>query len=259
MKREFKPLWVSRDVRVYTANPVLNENKELKTNMNKPISEVIRERILAAGARFHSNDNIAEFISDGEMEALVDEVACQFQGVLNSLVIDTDNDHNTQETARRVAKMFVLETFNGRYRPVPRVTAFPNMGYKSLYTTGPISIRSTCAHHFQNIVGRCWVGIVPEDEVIGLSKFNRLVHHICERPQIQEEMTTQIANALKEYAKTDNIAVIVKAEHHCMTMRGVREHESDMTTAIMLGAFDTHPPLKQEFYDICLSMKGHKS
>ncbi len=226
-------------------------------NTEKNLSEVIRERIKKANARFHSNDNISEFINDNEIDGLVKEVAGQMQGVLNALVIDTENDHNTQDTAMRVAKMFVKETFSGRYQPIPKVTAFPNMGYKSLYTTGPISIRSTCAHHFQNIVGKCWVGIVPEDEVIGLSKFNRLVHHICERPQIQEEMTTQIADALKQYAKTEHIAVVVKAEHHCMTQRGVREHESDMTTAIMLGAFEKDPALKKEFYDICLSMKGH--
>jgi len=225
--------------------------------MKQPISEEIRKRVEAAGVRYHSNDNISEFIKEGELEALQQEVAYKMEDVLQSLVIDTTHDHNTQDTANRVAKMFIQETFSGRYRPVPKVTAFPNMGYKSLYTTGPITIRSTCAHHFQNIVGKCWVGIVPEDEVIGLSKFNRIVHHICERPQIQEEMTTQIAEALKKYAKTENIAVVVKAEHHCMTMRGVREHESDMTTAIMLGAFDKHDSLKKEFYDICLSMKGH--
>ena len=227
------------------------------TQLERNLSQVIRDRINAAGARFHSNDNIAEFVHEGELEGLVDEVAAQMQGVLDSLVIDTENDHNTQDTARRVAKMFVKETFSGRYRPVPKITAFPNMGYKSLYTTGPISIRSTCAHHFQNIVGSCWVGIVPDTEVIGLSKFNRLVHHICERPQIQEEMTTQIADALKQYARTDNIAIVVKAEHFCMTQRGVREHSSDMTTAIMMGAFEKDPALKKEFYDICLSMKGH--
>ena len=214
------------------------------------ISDAIRNRIKTAGARFHANDNISDYIQEGELDKLVDEVATKFQGVLSSLIIDTDHDHNTQETAHRVAKMFIQETFSGRYKPVPKVTAFPNLGYKSLYTTGPISIRSTCAHHFQNIVGRCWVGIVPQDEVIGLSKFNRIVHHICERPQIQEEMTTQIAEALRQYAKTEHIAVIVKAEHHCMTQRGVREHDNDMVTAIMLGAFDTHPPLKKEFYDI---------
>jgi GTP cyclohydrolase I len=241
-------------------NAVEKETKQGKVIMadNKEISQVIRERILAAGDRFHCNDNIAEHVKEHELDLLVDEVAVKFQDVLTSLIIDTEHDHNTQDTARRVAKMFIQETFSGRYRPVPRITAFPNLGYKSLYTTGPISIRSTCAHHFQNIVGKCWVGIVPEKEVIGLSKFNRLVHHICERPQIQEEMTTQIAEALKEYAKTPNIAVIVKAEHHCMTHRGVREHESDMTTAIMLGGFHDTPALKKEFYDICLSMKGHR-
>jgi len=229
------------------------------TQLERNLSQVIRARINAAGARFHSNDNIAEFVHEGELEGLVDEVAAKMQGVLDSLVIDTENDHNTHDTARRVAKMFVKETFSGRYRPVPKITAFPNMGYKSLYTTGPISIRSTCAHHFQNIVGSCWVGIVPDTEVIGLSKFNRLVHHICERPQIQEEMTTQIADALKQYAKTDNIAIVVKAEHFCMTQRGVREHASDMTTAIMMGSFEKDPALKKEFYDICLSMKGHRN
>lgn len=221
------------------------------------VSSIIRDRIKNAGARFHSNDNISDFINEDELPLIQAEVEAAMESVLEALIIDTDNDHNTNETAKRVAKMFVNETFGGRYIPQPRVTSFPNMGYKSLYTTGPISIRSTCAHHFQNIVGKCWVGILPEEEVIGLSKFNRIIHHIAERPQIQEEMTTQIAEALKEYAKTPNVAVIVKAEHHCMTHRGVKEHESDMTTAIMLGAFDSHEPLKREFYDICMSMKGH--
>tara|TARA_Y100001937_G_scaffold53950_1_gene74482 strand:- start:503 stop:1177 length:675 start_codon:yes stop_codon:yes gene_type:complete len=221
------------------------------------ISEKIKQRLIDAGQRFHSNDNISEYIEEGELEQLQDEVMEAFQDVLKTLVIDTDHDHNTEDTAKRIAKMYVRETFGGRYAPPPKVTSFPNMGYKSLYTSGPISIRSTCAHHFQNIVGRCWIGIVPNGEVIGLSKFNRIVHHIAERPQIQEEMTTEIANQLQKFAKTPHIAVVVKAEHHCMTHRGVKEHESDMTTAIMLGAFEKDPALKQEFYNICMSMKGH--
>ena len=171
-------------------------------------SSIIRERIKKAGDRFHANDNIADFIEDGEMEKLQAEVQEKLQGVLDSLVIDTQNDHNTQETAKRVAKMYIQETFGGRYNPMPRITHFPNMGYKSMYTSGPISIKSTCAHHLQNIVGNAWVGIIPNGKVIGLSKFNRIIHHIVERPQIQEEMTTQIAEELKTYAKTDNIAVI---------------------------------------------------
>jgi len=221
------------------------------------ISETNKNRILQAGDSFFANHNISKHIQPGELEQLEAEVAEQFEGVLQRLVIDTDHDHNTNGTARRVAKMFVREIFGGRYQPMPRVTSFPNMGYESLYTTGPISIRSTCAHHFQNIVGNCWVGVLPEGEVIGLSKFNRIVHWIAQRPQIQEGMTTEIAEALKEYAKTPNVAVIVKAEHHCLTSRGVREHQNDMVTAIMHGAFRTDPSLKKEFYDIFASMKGH--
>jgi len=191
------------------------------------------------------------------LDLLQEEVQEKMEAVLQSLVIDTVNDHNTQETAKRVAKMYIRETFAGRYNPMPRITTFPNLGYQSMYTSGPISVKSTCAHHLQNIVGKAYIGIIPNDEVIGLSKFNRIVHHIAERPQIQEEMTSQIADALVEFAKTPNIAVVVKAEHMCMTHRGVKEHESDMTTAIMRGAFFDDPAAKQEFYNICMSMKGH--
>lgn len=221
------------------------------------ISDKIKERLKKENIRFHCNDNIADYILPGELEELQAEVQEAMQGVLSSLVIDTEHDHNTQDTAKRVAKMWLKEVFGGRYQQPPKVTAFPNMGYKSLYTSGPISIRSTCAHHFQNIVGNCWVGIIPNGEVIGLSKFNRIVHHIAERPQIQEEMTTQVAEELKKYAKTEHIAVILKAEHHCMTHRGVREHESDMTTSILHGAFKEDPALREEFYKICFAMKGH--
>ena len=221
------------------------------------ISNVIKQRILAKNKRYHCNDNISEFIEEGELDLLQTEVEGKLQEVLNSLVIDTENDHNSKETAKRVAKMYLTEIFSGRYVSPPKITSFPNMGYKSLYTSGPISVRSTCAHHFQNIVGNCWVGVLPEDEVIGLSKFNRIVHHISERPQIQEELTLQISESLSKYAKTPNVAVVVKAKHHCLTQRGVKESENDMTTAVMLGAFDTHAPLKKEFYDICFSMKGH--
>lgn len=221
------------------------------------ISEIIRQRVKAAGDTFSCNDNISEHLNDVERALLVDEVAEKMEAVLRSLVIDIDNDHNTQDTARRVAKMYVNETYGGRYSKAPKITSFPNIGYQDLYCAGPISIRSTCAHHFQNIVGNCWVGIFPEDKVIGLSKFNRLVHWISERPQIQEEMTSQIADALVKYAETPNVAVILKAEHHCMTHRGVREHESDMTTAIMRGKFRDDASLKDEFYKIAMAMKGH--
>jgi len=128
------------------------------------ISDVIKRRLIEAGAKFTANDNISKYINDDEMKALQQEVEAEFQNVLSALVIDTENDHNTRETAKRVAKMWIKETFGGRYKKPPKITAFPNMGYKSMYTSGPISIKSTCAHHFQNIVGNCWVGIIPNGE-----------------------------------------------------------------------------------------------
>lgn len=238
-------------------NNTLSADNAQQSSCSCNISQVITQRLRSANKRFFSNDNISEFLEEGDTSRLVDEVAVKMQEVLRSLVIDIDNDHNTNDTARRVAKMFVKEVFAGRYEAPPRITSFPNMGYKSLYTSGPISVRSTCAHHLQNIVGSAWVGIIPEEEVIGLSKFNRIVHHYAQRPQIQEEFTTQIAQALSEYAKTPHVAVVVKAEHFCMTQRGVREHENDMSTAIMLGAFKDDPALRTEFYQILSTMKGH--
>jgi GTP cyclohydrolase IA len=206
---------------------------------------------------FRCNDNISAFIRPGELEELVDEVAVKMQGVLESLVIDTKNDHNTADTARRVAKMMIMETFGGRYSTPPKPTAFPNMGYDGLYTAGPISIKSTCAHHFQNIVGKCWVGVIPGEKVIGLSKFNRVVHHIAHRPQIQEEMTMQIAEELMKLTESPDIAVVVKAEHHCMTHRGVREHESDMVTTQLRGKFKELDGLRAEFYNIIQNLKSY--
>lgn len=222
----------------------------------KPISETIRERITEKNGKFFSNDNISDFVSPEEMCMLVDEVASKMQTVLSSLVIDTDNDHNTADTANRVAKMMVKEIFSGRYEAKPKITAFPNASkYDGLYVTGPITVRSTCAHHMMPIVGKAYIGVMPGDEVIGLSKFNRLVDWVASRPQIQEEMTMQIANEVMAATSAKGIAVIVKAEHFCMTHRGVREHDSDMSTSVMLGDFRENASLKNEFLKIVSDMK----
>jgi GTP cyclohydrolase I len=207
--------------------------------------------------RFFSNDNISSVVTEKDLEKIESDVAENFEKVLQSLYIDTKKDHNTKETAKRVAKMFVHETFYGRYQPKPRVTAFPNASsYDELYMTGPIRIRSTCAHHFQPIVGNCWIGVFPGENVIGLSKFNRLVDWIVRRPQIQEEMTVQIADLIESETKAAGVAVVVKAEHMCLTHRGVNEHESDMTTSVMRGVFKQDPALKSEFLQLLKGMKG---
>jgi len=219
-------------------------------------SEKIRNRILQDNGKFFCNDNISSYLEPDDFEALIEEVSGKMQGVLESLVIDTKNDHNTQDTAHRVAKMFCTEIFSGRYLPQPKITAFPNVTeYDQVYVTGPISIRSTCAHHFQSIKGKAYVGVFPGKNVIGLSKFNRMVDWIVSRPQIQEEMTIQIADLIEQETQAQGVAVLIQAEHGCMTMRGVREHESDMTTSVMRGAFREHPHIKQEFFNIVARMK----
>ena len=220
------------------------------------ISDTIRERIQQAGGNFYANHNISEHLQPGEMELLTKEVAEQFAGVLNSLVIDTQNDHNTQDTANRVAKMFVQEIFSGRYLSAPKITSFPNVTeYDQLYVTGPITIRSMCAHHMMPISGRAYVGVFPGRNVIGLSKFNRLVDWVATRPQIQEEMTIQVADIIERETEAEGVAVLIQAEHGCMTMRGVKEHDSDMTTSVMRGVFRDTPHLKKEFFDIVSRMK----
>ena len=128
-------------------------------DMGTPMSVKIRERILAARKRFHANDNIAEFIQPGELDHLLDEVSEKMQTVLDSMVIDTENDHNTQDTARRVAKMYLKEVFKGRYTESPAVTEFPNAEHlNELMIVGPITVRSACSHHLCPVIGQIWIG-----------------------------------------------------------------------------------------------------
>lgn len=222
----------------------------------KKVSEIIAERLQKHGKTFRCNENISGFISDHEYELLIREVQEKVQGVLSSLVIDTENDHNTRETAKRVAKMFCREIFAGRFQPKPDITAFPNhLDYDQLYISGPITVRSMCAHHWMPIVGKAYVGVFPGGKVIGLSKFNRLVDWVASRPQIQEEMTVQIADEIERETEAAGVAVVIRAEHMCMTHRGVREHESDMSTSVMRGKFREDPNLKNEFLQLIAQMK----
>lgn len=206
-------------------------------------------RIQAAGAPFHANDNVSAFIQGNELALLQDEVARRAEHFLRGLLIDVDNDHNTVGTAKRIAKMYLREVFKGRYQPAPAITDFPNAkGLDEMYMTGPITIRSACSHHFVPIVGRCWIGIVPGDRVIGLSKFNRIVDWVASRPQIQEELVMQIADFIEEQIQPKGLAVVVEATHLCMTWRGVKEPmEAKMTTNVMRGAFRDKPEARAEF------------
>ena len=214
------------------------------------MSVKIRERVLASKQRFHANDNIAEFIQPGELEALLDEVETKMKGVLESLVIDTANDHNTTDTAKRLAKMYIKEVFNGRYVKSPEITEFPNAErLNELMIVGPITVRSACSHHFCPVIGKIWIGILPNKNtnVIGLSKYARLAEWVMGRPQIQEEAVVQLADLIQQKTRPDGLALVMEATHFCMAWRGVKDLDSRMINSVMRGAFLKDPILRREF------------
>jgi len=217
------------------------------------VSARVRSRITRAKQRFNANDNISAFIEPGELDALLDEVAGKMKEVLQSLVIDTDNDHNTEDTARRVAKMYLTEVFRGRYTPVPPTTEFPNVeGLNELMIVGPITVRGACSHHFCPIMGRLWIGLMPNEHsnLIGLSKYSRLAEWVMSRPQIQEEAISQVAELLMDKVSPDGLAVVMEAEHFCMHWRGVKDSATKMVNSVMRGSFLKDAALRREFLSL---------
>ena len=218
-----------------------------------PVSVKIRERIVAARKRFHANDNIADFIEPGELDRLLDEVQSKMQGVLTSLVIDTDNDHNTGQTARRVAKMYLTEVFKGRYIKGPTVTEFPNAEHlNELMIVGPITVRSACSHHLCPVIGVIWIGVLPNEHtnVIGLSKYARLAEWVMGRPQIQEEAVVQLADLIQQKTQPDGLAIVMEASHFCMGWCGVKDVDSKMINSVMRGSFLKDANLRREFLSL---------
>ena len=218
-----------------------------------PASERIRYRLLAADCRFHANDNIAGYVREGELLELRAEVQAKMQDVLQALVIDTDSDHNTNETAKRVAKMFIEEVFSGRYLAMPAVTEFPNAErLNERMIVGPITVRSACSHHLCPILGKVWIGLLPNEHsnLIGLSKYSRICDWIMSRPQIQEEAVTMLANELQQRVRPDGLAIVMEADHFCMHWRGVKDNQSAMTNSVMRGAFLKDANLRREFLSL---------
>ena len=233
--------------------PAKNTMTQSDADEGTPVSVKIRERILAARKRFHANDNIADFIEPGELDRLLDEVQSKMQGVLTSLVIDTDNDHNTGQTARRVAKMYLTEVFKGRYVKGPTVTEFPNAEHlNELMIVGPITVRSACSHHLCPVIGVIWIGVLPNEHtnVIGLSKYARLAEWVMGRPQIQEEAVVQLADLIQQKTQPDGLAIVMEASHFCMGWRGVKDVDSKMINSVMRGSFLKDANLRREFLSL---------
>lgn len=207
--------------------------------------------LLGHGVKCHANSNLSDFLSDDDRSLIEARVRTSVESLLDALLIDTENDPNTQDTAKRVAKMLVQEVFKGRYEPPPKITDFPNTEkLDQIYTVGPITVRSACSHHLVPILGQAWIGVIPGDRIIGLSKFNRLTEWVMARPQIQEEATQQLADEIEQRIYPQALAVVIKAEHMCMTWRGVRETSTSMITSVLRGAFRDDYKARQEFFSI---------
>ncbi len=218
-----------------------------------PVSVKIRERLRAARKRYHANDNIADFLEPGDLDRLLDEVEDKMKGVLSSLVIDTERDHNTDQTARRVAKLYLNEVFRGRYVSAPDITEFPNAEHlNELMIVGPITVRSACSHHLCPVIGQIWIGVLPNEHtnVIGLSKYARLAEWVMGRPQIQEEAVVQLADLIQQKTQPDGLAIVMEATHFCMGWRGVKDLDSRMINSVMRGSFLKDPNLRREFLSL---------
>lgn len=209
------------------------------------MTERILQQLKKKGVHCNSNDNIADYLDGNDLEDMENEVIEKFESVLRSLVIDTENDPNTKETARRLAKTYIHELMRGRYYPKPDITAFPNQHYDGMLVVRA-ELRSLCAHHHQTMKGVAYIGIIPNGTVLGLSKYVRLAQWIARRGQIQEELTTQIAREIASVTRCENVGVYVAMSHDCVENRGVAAHSSLTQTTILLGEFK-QAHVKEEF------------
>ena len=234
-----------------TSNDLSGGKAQEPASVVQTVSGQIAARLKSAGTSFLANDNIADFILPGELQALEAEVGDRVRDLLRALVIDIENDHNTQETAERVARMYLHEVFKGRYHQQPKVASFPNVKeLDEIYTVGPITVRSACSHHLVPIMGNCWIGIKPGSRVIGLSKFTRVADWVFSRPHIQEEAVMILADEIERLCEPKGLGIIVKAQHYCMKWRGVREPQTSMVNSVVRGDFRHDPSLKQEFFEL---------
>ena len=213
--------------------------------------EEVTRRIKDANKRYWAGDNISEFIYEGEKQKLIDEAAEKFEGVLDSLLIDRENDPNSHGTAKRLAKMYYNELMQGRYDHIPTATAFPNEG-KDAYT-GMLVVRSelksVCSHHHQPVTGVAYIGVIPNGKVIGLSKYTRIAQWCARRGTLQEELCNDIAREIQKATDAEHLGVYIQATHGCCENRGIMAHSSLTQTTVLKGAFKDDPATKKEFMD----------
>ena len=214
------------------------------------ISEEIKMRLEDAGHRYWAGDNISAFLQEGDKEAIIDEATEKFEGVLDSLLIDRHNDPNSMDTGRRLAKMYINEIMAGRYDPAPKATAFPNSGpdrYDGMLVVRS-ELKSMCSHHHQPVTGVAYIGIIPGEKVIGLSKYTRIAQWCARRGTLQEELCNDIVREIQKATDSDNVAVYIQATHGCCENRGIGAHSSLTQTTVLKGEFH-NSDVKKEFFD----------
>ena len=214
-------------------------------------SKKIKQRLKEAGKRFWAGDNISDFIEEGEKQQLVDELAPKFEEVLQGLVIDTENDPNSNGTGKRLAKMYINELMAGRYEPIPTATAFPNDSatpYEGMLVVRS-ELTSMCSHHHQIVRGVAYIGIIASEKLIGLSKYTRIAQWCAMRGTLQEELANDITREIQKATGAEHLGVYIQATHGCVENRGVKAHSSLTQTTVLKGAFKDDPGTKKEFMD----------
>ena len=215
------------------------------------ISQTIRERIAADGGRAWANDNISDYLEEGDKQKLIDEAMPAFENVLQSLVIDTETDPNSKDTARRMAKMYINEIMSGRYNPMPNPSAFPNYiegGYEGMLVVRS-ELTSLCSHHHQTVKGVAYIGIIAGPKLLGLSKYTRIAQWCARRGTLQEELNVMIADAIQRETGSEHIGVYVQATHGCCENRGIMATSSLTQTTVLRGAFKDEADVRKEFID----------
>jgi GTP cyclohydrolase I len=215
------------------------------------VSEKIKARLKEAGKRFWAGDNISDFMEEGEKQLLVDELTPKFEAVLQGLVIDTENDPNSNGTGKRLAKMYINELMAGRYEEMPVATAFPNDSDERY--DGMLVVRSEltsmCSHHHQIVRGVAYIGIIASNKLIGLSKYTRIAQWCAMRGTLQEELANDIVREIQKATDAEHLGVYIQATHGCVENRGVKAHSSLTQTTVLKGAFKDDPATKKEFMD----------
>lgn len=190
-------------------------------------------------------------LSKDEKEVIIEQAAYHYGEFLSALGVDWENDPNSSDTPRRVAKAYVNDLWAGRYNPMSGITAFPSDGYDGIVQESNIPVTSMCSHHHETIMGNVSIAYIPakDGKVVGLSKLNRIVEHFGRRGSIQEQLTVAIHNAVDQICEGNlGVAVMINATHNCVQCRGVKHRGASMQTAKLSGAFLDDAAARAEFY-----------